>query len=87
MRWNENWIIMQKFRKPHLAKVNSTCLTLTLTYGDFNVLMLTYFKKKNMMRKKKTLIKSWFIKNYYYYYYYIISKTNNFISSKFSKLH
>jgi hypothetical protein len=53
MRWNENWIIMQKFRKPHLAKVNSTCLTLTLTYGDFNVLMLTYFKKKNMMRKKK----------------------------------
>ena len=45
---------MQKFRKPHLAKVNSTCLTLTLTYGDFNVLMLTYLKKKkNMMRKKK----------------------------------
>jgi hypothetical protein len=86
MRWNENWIIMQKFRKPHLAKVNSTCLTLTLTYGDFNVLMLTYFKKKTWW-EKKTLIKSWFIKNYYYYYYYIISKTNNFISSKFSKLH
>jgi hypothetical protein len=87
MRWNENWIIMQKFRKPHLAKVNSTCLTLTLTYGDFNVLMLTYFKKKTWW-EKKTLIKSWFIKNYYYYYYYyIISKINNFISSKFSKLH
>jgi hypothetical protein len=53
MRWNENWIIMQKFRKPHLAKVNSTCLTLTLTYGDFNVLMLTYLKKKKHDEKKK----------------------------------
>jgi hypothetical protein len=54
MRWNENWIIMQKFRKPHLAKVNSTCLTLTLTYGDFNVLMLTYFKKKTWWEKKNS---------------------------------
>ena len=53
MRWNENWIIMQKFRKPHLAKVNSTCLTLTLTYGDFNVLMLTYLKKKKTWWEKK----------------------------------